>query len=54
MIYKVSKIIKINPDEINYFYETKNKILTLVTCADKNKKRLLIISDLQITESLIK
>ena len=44
--YKVYKIIKIFPNEINYFYDTDEELLTLVTCSNYNKKRLLVIAKL--------
>lgn len=44
--YKVYKIVKINPNEFKYFYDANEEILTLVTCADNNTRRLLIICKL--------
>ena len=42
-IYQVQKILKVYPEEVKYLAETKNEQLTLITCTEQDKKRLVII-----------
>lgn len=41
--YQVVKMEIVNPDEVQYLEETSNEQLTLITCAEYDQKRLIVI-----------
>lgn len=44
-IYQVAKILTVSPIEGQYLMDTMDKQLTLITCAENDKKRLIVICD---------
>lgn len=43
--YQVTKIVKVDPTQVEYLEETKKEQLTLITCADDDQKRLIVICE---------
>lgn len=41
--YRVEKIMRVFPEEIQYLEETSIEQLTLITCTENNRKRLIVI-----------